>query len=160
MNIANNVRLFQKLFKQCPSRLLWSPITFTFPGSASQTWLLFNLQYLGQYLSYYIQTWQDDRLMDAIIICSCSFWWPRPWCNSQLIGKDKYQSCTLSETKQAISNKLAATVGHFLRDLDFGFANVYMAWPLCFFLSFLRRLLPWTLLWRLIDWLIDCFKSS
>ena len=27
--------------------------------------LVFNLQYLGQYLSYYIQTWYDGTLMDA-----------------------------------------------------------------------------------------------
>ena len=31
--------------------------------SAYQTWLLFNLQYLGQYLSSYIQTWNDGRQM-------------------------------------------------------------------------------------------------
>ena len=28
---------------------------------ASQTWLLFNLHYIGQYLNYYIQTWHDGR---------------------------------------------------------------------------------------------------
>ena len=26
----------------------------------------FNLQYLGQYLSYYIQTWHDVRRVDAL----------------------------------------------------------------------------------------------
>ena len=32
--------------------------------SASQIWLLFNLHYLGQYLSYlYIQTWRDGKLI-------------------------------------------------------------------------------------------------
>ena len=47
-------------------------LTFTSQGhdldvtSASQTWLLFNLQYLGQYLSYYIQTWHVGSLVDAI----------------------------------------------------------------------------------------------
>ena len=45
-----------------------SPMTFTFIQghkcvSNSTT---FNLQYLGQYLSYYIETWHDGRLMDAI----------------------------------------------------------------------------------------------
>ena len=36
--------------------------------SRSQTCLLFNLQYLIQYLSYYIQTWHDSRLMDAMYV--------------------------------------------------------------------------------------------
>ena len=36
--------------------------------SASQTWLLCNLQYLEQYVSYYIQTWHDGRLTDGIYI--------------------------------------------------------------------------------------------
>ena len=31
--------------------------------SVSQTWLLFNWQFFGQYLNYYIQTWHDGRLM-------------------------------------------------------------------------------------------------
>ena len=26
----------------------------------------FNLQYLAQYVSYYIQTWHDGRLMNAL----------------------------------------------------------------------------------------------
>ena len=96
--------------------------------SASQTWLLFNLQYLEQYLSYYIQPWYDGRLMDAIHahvrfdsldLDARSQWVGR--------GKTKNQRCMLSATKQAISSKLATTVCHFVRDLDF--ANVYMAWP-------------------------------
>ena len=41
------------------------------------------------------------------------------------------QRCMLSATKQAISIKLATTVGHFSRDLDLDFANVYMACPAC-----------------------------
>ena len=36
-------------------------------------------------------------------------------------------------TKQATSIKLATTVGHFLCDLDFASATVYMAWPVLFF---------------------------
>ena len=35
------------------------------------------------------------------------------------------QRCMLWATKQAIRIKRAAKVGHFLRDLDFDFANVY-----------------------------------
>ena len=34
--------------------------------SASKTGLVFSLQYLGQYLFYYIQTWHDGSLVDAI----------------------------------------------------------------------------------------------
>ena len=30
------------------------------------SWTTFNLQYLRQYVSYYIQTWHDGRLMDAL----------------------------------------------------------------------------------------------
>ena len=41
-------------------------------------------------------------------------------------AKAKNQRLMLSATKQAISIKLATTVGHFLRDVDLDFANVYM----------------------------------
>ena len=34
--------------------------------SVPETWLLFNLQYLRQYLSYYIKTWHDGRPMLGI----------------------------------------------------------------------------------------------
>ena len=44
---------------------------------------------------------------------------------SQWVGKGKHQRFMLSKTKQAISIKLATTVGQFLHDLDF--VNVYMA---------------------------------
>ena len=40
--------------------------------------------------------------------------------------KAKNQRCILSETKQAISIKLAATVGLFFFLHDLEFANVYM----------------------------------
>ena len=43
-----------------PVLWLWPSFKVT---SAYQTWLLFNLQYLGQYLSYCIQTWHDGRFM-------------------------------------------------------------------------------------------------
>ena len=57
-------------------------------------------------------------------------------------AKAKYQRWMISTTKQAISVKLAATVGHFLSDLDF--ENVYKAWPTCFsfFGPFLWSFLP------------------
>ena len=45
----------------------------------------------------------------------------------QWVGKAKNQHCMLSATKQTIIVKLATTVGHFLRDLDIDFANVYRA---------------------------------
>ena len=34
--------------------------------NASQIWLPFKLQYLGQYLSHYIQTWPDGTLLHGI----------------------------------------------------------------------------------------------
>ena len=49
-------------------------------------------------------------------------------------AKANDQRFMLSVTKQAISIKLSTTVGHFLRDLDLDFANVYMACPTCFLL--------------------------
>ena len=37
----------------------------------------------------------------------------------------------LGKTKQEISiNKLVTTVGHFLRDFDIDFANIFKAWQL------------------------------
>ena len=46
-----------------------SLMTLTFKvTSASQTWLLFNLQYLGQYLSYYSQTWHDGWPIHGIYV--------------------------------------------------------------------------------------------
>ena len=50
-------------------------------------------------------------------------------------AKEKIQRCMLSATKQAITIKLATTVGHFLRDLDLDFANVY-GWTIFFFFPF------------------------
>ena len=46
-------------------------------------------------------------------------------------AKANIHGCICSTTKQSTSIKLATLVGPFLRDL--GFANVYMAWPSCFF---------------------------
>ena len=69
------------------------------------TWLLVNLQYVGQYLGYYIQKWRDGRRMDAIYaharfddleldIDARSHW----------VGKGKNNQCwMLSATKQAVS---------------------------------------------------------
>ena len=52
------------------------------------------------------------------------------------LAKAKNQHCMLSATKQAISIKLAATIGHLLHDLDLDFANMYMACPACLLLFF------------------------
>ena len=57
---------------------------------------------------------------------------------AQWVVKDKTnQRWMLSATKQTWSIKLAATVGlfffFFFRSLDF--ANVYMAWPSCFYMQ-------------------------
>ena len=93
---------------------------------------LFNLQYLRQYLRYYIQTGHDSRHRCRI----CSFWCSWPWCKVTA-GRQRQQiSVELSpQKKQATSIKLAMTVGHFLHDLDLDFAHIYMAWPFYFFLG-------------------------
>ena len=81
---------------------------------------------LGQYFSYYIQTWHNGTLMDALYAYA--------QCVMQgHIGstKAKYQRCMLSATKQVISLKLATTTGHFVCDLDLDFANVYAVYPAC-----------------------------
>ena len=53
---------------------------------------------------------------------------------SQWVDKGKQnQRCMRSATKQAISIKLATTVGQLLRDTDIDFANVNMACPPYFF---------------------------
>ena len=44
-----------------------SPMTLTFNSrSQMRLTLLFNLQYLEQYLSYYVQTWHDGKLIHGI----------------------------------------------------------------------------------------------
>ena len=49
--------------------------------------------------------------------------------------RQKNQCLVLSEAKQALNIKLATTVCHFVRDLDF--ANVKMAWPSCSLILYL-----------------------
>ena len=106
-------------------------LTFNQGHKCISTWTTFNLQYLGQYLSYYIQTWHDGKLMDAIY---AHFNDLDVDARSQWVGKGKEnQSWMLSATKQATSIKLATMVGHFLSDLDF--ANTYMTWPSWVFFS-------------------------
>ena len=48
-------------------------ITILMVLNTSQTLLLCNLEYLGQYLSYCIQTWHDGRLMDALYYAHARF---------------------------------------------------------------------------------------
>ena len=45
-----------------------SPMTLAFLQGHKwdSIWLLFNFQYVGEYLSYYIQTWHDGRAMHGI----------------------------------------------------------------------------------------------
>ena len=78
--------------------------------------------YLGWYLSNYIQTGLDGRpkhgiyahaRLDDLDLDARSKW----------VGPAKIQWWNISTTKQTISIKLATTVGHFLRHFDF--ANVY-----------------------------------
>ena len=47
------------------------------------------------------------------------------------LANAKNQRCMLSATKQAMSTKFATTVGHFLRDHDLYFENIYVAGPAC-----------------------------
>ena len=79
---------------------------------------------LKQYLSYYIRTWHDGRLMDALC-AHARFDYLGLDTRSQLVGKCKKLSsaCSRQLNKEAI-----------LWDLDFDFANVYMACPTCFIL--------------------------
>ena len=121
-----------------PTKGLYDHLSIQWPlfsvkvTSASQTWLLFNLQYLGQYLNSYIQTFHDGRLMDALYIYPHAHFYDLDLMqghSGSAKPKAKSQQCMLSATKQAISIKLATMVGHFLRDLDLDFATVHMACP-------------------------------
>ena len=76
---------------------------------------------VDSWMPYALKLSFDDRGLDA---------------RSQWIGKGKHQRCMLSATKQAISIKLATTVGPFLRGLDLDFANGYKACPACCFCCF------------------------
>ena len=117
-------------------------IVLQFVG-VSQTLLLFNLQYLGHYLNYSIQTWHDGRLMD-VLYAHARFNDLDLDARSQWIGNGKLnQRCMLSATKQAISIKLATAVGHFIRDLDLDFATFYMACPTCLFCFVFQRDQVW-----------------
>ena len=58
------------------------------------------------------QTWHDDRLMDAIYAHD-HFNDLDLEARSQWVSKGKNQCCMFSASKQAISIKLATTVGHF-----------------------------------------------
>ena len=127
MNIVH-VLLFQKSFKQCPSCLLWRqfdqrsiwplPVRWPWPSfpvtSASQACLLFNLQYLGHYLSYYIQTWHDGRPIHGIIYDHARIDDLALMQGHSEKAKAKIQCLIISTTKQATSIILATTVGHFV----------------------------------------------
>ena len=80
--------------------------------------------YLGQYLSYYIQTEHDGRLTLMLVSMTLTMMQ-----GHKGAAKAKKISFELSrQLSKAISIKRATTVGYFfiyLRDLNF--ANVYMA---------------------------------
>ena len=84
--------------------------------TASQTWHFFlTCSITATYrsaLSYGIPTWHDGRCMRGIIICSCSLRWPWPCCKVT-VGRQMHndQRWIISTTNQALSIKLAATVG-------------------------------------------------
>ena len=109
-----------------------SPTTLTFIQShkcvSNWTGLLFNLQYIGQYLSYYIQTWNDGRRMHNVHARFDELTLTLMQGHSGS-AKAKNQHCMLSATKPAASSKLSYNGRplHFclLHDLDF--ANIHMA---------------------------------
>ena len=72
----------------------------------------FILQYLRQYVSYYIQTWHNGTLMDALY-AHARFDDLNHDAVTQWVSKGKNQCCVLSAPKQAISIKLASTGGLF-----------------------------------------------
>ena len=114
-------------------------------------------------LSYYIQTWHDSRLMNAIIIClyyvmlvSMTLTLMQGHSGS---ANAKNQRSMLSASKQAISISAAAVGDYFLRDLDFDFANVYMPWQSCLF-SFVELWTAWFYsIWLDLTWL-DLFHLA
>ena len=118
----------------------------------------FNLQYIGQYLRYYIQTWHDGRHMD--VQCMSMLVWVTLTLNLMQghsgLAKAKNQRCMLSATKQVwISIKLATTVGHFLRDLNLDFENMYI-WlvQLVFVIVVVSLIFAWIFLLNILSfWL-------
>ena len=72
-----------------------------------------NLQYLRQYVSYYIQTWHKGRRMDPLYD-NVRFDDIDVDARPQWVGKDK-QIASATKQQQAISIKLATIVGHFFR---------------------------------------------
>ena len=89
--------------------------------NASQTWLLFNFQYIGHYLSHYIQACLDGRLM-GVILCSCLFQWPWPWCT---VGRERqiFSVACSRQLSKTSALKRATTADHYVRDRDLDFAK-------------------------------------
>ena len=125
-NLAMPIKFAVKIVRLKIHITIAREITLTFiqGHKCASNFSFFTLQYLGHYLSYYIQIWHDAR--HGCPIFSCSFRWPLPWCKVT-VGRQrqKNQRCIFSATKQAISIKMTTTVGHFLRDLDLDFTNVF-----------------------------------
>ena len=103
-----NARLFQKLFKQYPSRCEDSPTK-------------------GVYKLFLVRwPWPSFKITIA----------SQPW--QLLIQRhsgsayETNQRWTISTSKQVIRAKLATIVVYFFHDCDF--ENIYMAWPTCFLL--------------------------
>ena len=68
-------------------------------------------------------------------ICSCLFRCSWFWYKVTVDRQRQQNQCwMLSATKQAISIKLATTVGRFLHDLVHDPANISMGWPTCMLL--------------------------
>ena len=100
MTIAFAVKIVgQKVYMTITSTMA---LTFIqgYKSVSNLTWASLKLQYIGQYLSYYIQTWHDGRLMDALMLMIVG---PRSQWAGRVINKTKQnQRCMLSAT---ISNE-------------------------------------------------------
>ena len=125
--VQGHTYLKHEKIKQCPSSLLWRSSdrrSFIQGHKCVSNVTTYNLQYLGQYLSYYIQTWRDGKRMDAIIIIMLVL-------VSMTLTLMQGHNGPANANNQhwmfsAIEQAISITVGHFIRDLDF--ANVCMVW--------------------------------
>ena len=114
-----------------PVRWPWPSFKVT---NTSQAWLICNLQYPGQYLICYMQTWLDGRIMDVIYAHTRFDDLDLDWC-MVAVGRQRQKSVlNASATKHAISIEHSTTAGHFFKRVhDLDFASIYMDCPTCFF---------------------------
>ena len=133
MLIMFTVKIVRLMVSICPPPVWWPwpPLEVT---SASQTWLLFYLQYLGRYLSYYSQTWHClwTYILHIIKLMIVLMTLTLMQGHSGSAKANKISDeCSRQLSKQLALN-LLQQVGHVLRDLDFAIVNI--DWPSFFFL--------------------------